>query len=293
MAASAKVAFCPEAHLPCSRGAPTTVTEPHQHQCLYFSVASEENVKALHQMYIRNLRLRFFDGMNQLISAASSSESLLCTLSKLPRSRTTSLPNQSECRVTLCLLQPRRSRCFPRLSPYSSPEYIPAALPCPCPVHHGCMFQGVDQLYDHAKAEHDAYRQLAVSSFDRRACQAQGHTAVVHMHLPINFPIQLLYTPCSIYPSHVHPSQTSSHCPLNVLTPRRIECATKRLTAANLKTLQAQLSGAQANGTTREEHRKAMCRVQKAAYEMDFSVSAVVLLKARHLCEDWMEEHGH
>jgi hypothetical protein len=30
------------------------------------------------------------------------------------------------------------------------------ALPCPYPCHHGRIFQSVDQLYDHAKAEHAA-----------------------------------------------------------------------------------------------------------------------------------------
>jgi hypothetical protein len=34
-------------------------------------------------------------------------------------------------------------------------EYpLSGALPCPYPGHHGRMFQSVDQLYDHAKAEH-------------------------------------------------------------------------------------------------------------------------------------------
>jgi hypothetical protein len=34
-------------------------------------------------------------------------------------------------------------------------EYpLGCALPCPYPGHHGRMFQSVDQLYDHAKAEH-------------------------------------------------------------------------------------------------------------------------------------------
>ena len=31
-----------------------------------------------------------------------------------------------------------------------------SALPCPYPGHHGRMFQTVDQLLDHAKAEHSA-----------------------------------------------------------------------------------------------------------------------------------------
>jgi hypothetical protein len=36
-------------------------------------------------------------------------------------------------------------------------EYpLSGALPCPYPGHHGRMFQSVDQLYDHAKAEHAA-----------------------------------------------------------------------------------------------------------------------------------------
>jgi hypothetical protein len=34
-------------------------------------------------------------------------------------------------------------------------EYpLSGALPCPYPGHHGRMFQSVDQLHDHAKAEH-------------------------------------------------------------------------------------------------------------------------------------------
>jgi hypothetical protein len=34
-------------------------------------------------------------------------------------------------------------------------EYtLSGALPCPYPGHHGRIFQSVDQLYDHAKAEH-------------------------------------------------------------------------------------------------------------------------------------------
>lgn len=36
-------------------------------------------------------------------------------------------------------------------------EYsLSGALPCPYPGHHGRIFQSVDQLYHHAKAEHAA-----------------------------------------------------------------------------------------------------------------------------------------
>jgi hypothetical protein len=31
---------------------------------------------------------------------------------------------------------------------------LTGALPCPYPGHHGRMFLNLDQLYDHAKAEH-------------------------------------------------------------------------------------------------------------------------------------------
>jgi hypothetical protein len=37
----------------------------------------------------------------------------------------------------------------------SNAEYpLSVALPCPYPGHPGRMFQSIDQLYDHAKAEH-------------------------------------------------------------------------------------------------------------------------------------------
>jgi hypothetical protein len=73
----------------------------------------------------------------------------------------------------------------------------------------------------------------------------------------------------------------------------RIEYATNRLTAANLETLQAQLITAQANGDATEEHRKAMRRVQKAAYEMGFTISSLLLQKQRYVFKEWMDEHGH
>lgn len=39
-------------------------------------------------------------------------------------------------------------------------EYpLSGALPCPFQCHHGRMFQSVDQLYEHAKADH--YAQVA------------------------------------------------------------------------------------------------------------------------------------
>ncbi|KAF2821364.1 hypothetical protein CC86DRAFT_373711 [Ophiobolus disseminans] len=65
-----------------------------------------------------------------------------------------------------------------------------------------------------------------------------------------------------------------------------------RITKANLDTLQVQLNTARANGSAQEKHRKAMCRVQKAGYEMDFSVSAVVLQESPQSANDWIEEHS-
>ena len=36
-------------------------------------------------------------------------------------------------------------------------EYpVSSALPCPYPGHHGRMFQSVEQLFAHAKAEHSS-----------------------------------------------------------------------------------------------------------------------------------------
>jgi hypothetical protein len=39
--------------------------------------------------------------------------------------------------------------------PKVKPKYrLSGALPCPYPSHHGRILHSVDQLYDHAKAEH-------------------------------------------------------------------------------------------------------------------------------------------
>jgi hypothetical protein len=73
----------------------------------------------------------------------------------------------------------------------------------------------------------------------------------------------------------------------------RSDYATSRLTAANLEALQAQIITAQANGDATEEHRKAMCRVQKAGYEMGFVIFSLLLQKSRYVFKEWMEEHGH
>jgi hypothetical protein len=49
-----------------------------------------------------------------------------------------------------------QSRFVNALRTQGKAEYpISGALPCPYAGHHGRMFQNVDQLFDHAKAEHD------------------------------------------------------------------------------------------------------------------------------------------
>ena len=48
-----------------------------------------------------------------------------------------------------------QSRFVNALRTQGKAEYpISSALPCPYPGHQGRIFQTVDQLFDHAKAEH-------------------------------------------------------------------------------------------------------------------------------------------
>ncbi|KAF1847404.1 uncharacterized protein K460DRAFT_57815 [Cucurbitaria berberidis CBS 394.84] len=71
-----------------------------------------------------------------------------------------------------------QSRFVNALRTQGKAEYpLANALPCPYPGHHGRIFQSVDQLFDHAKAEHNA----EIGSLEPRQARAQLREAALKL----------------------------------------------------------------------------------------------------------------
>jgi hypothetical protein len=56
--------------------------------------------------------------------------------------------------------------------------------------------------------------------------------------------------------------------------------------------LQTQIAAAEANGGTVEEKRKAMCRIQKAGYDINIGFAATVLKTPYYAVKEWVEERN-
>ena len=71
-----------------------------------------------------------------------------------------------------------QSRFVHALRTQGKAEYpLTSALPCPYPGHHGRIFQSVDQLFDHAKAEHKS----EIAALEPRQARAQLKEAALKL----------------------------------------------------------------------------------------------------------------